>query len=270
MNLWYFPRRFYLWDKWGVRLRCQVWLAWRSDLVWMTFTYLIRACPLVRNAQVTRGAGVCPLIFFGFGHGVVMRGNFIAGKLAPWLCAACLLLLPAFYGFSFWSWRQTLIHETAIASNSVPVAVALGPVVDPANIPPLFGTVNTMPVAAPVKESGLSLKLLASFVSPKGRSAAVLAGGEHKQKLFFAGDEVLPGVELVRVQARQVLIKRNGMLESISLVEGRAVAQPVSTAAVDTVPPSQPRGAVASGLPTARPDLLDKLNKLKSVAGGEL
>src|SRR3989338_11148760 len=127
-----------------------------------------------------------------------MKGWLIVGKVLPWLCGVCLGLLPVLYGLGFWHWQAGL--ESAAAPKIESRAVALEKPFDPSAVVLLFGDPPTQPaLVAPiesVKDSGLSLKLIASFVSPQGRSAAVLAGDAREQQLFFIGDQVLPGVEL--------------------------------------------------------------------------
>lgn len=199
-----------------------------------------------------------------------MTGSLIVNKAIPWLWWGSLALLPVFYGLSFWHWQGELVSEVGASVKVEAKPVKTNKAVDSASLVALFGAVAAAPAVESVKESGLSLKLLASLVSPGGRSGAVLAGGERKQQLFFAGDEVLPGVQLVRVQARRVLIKRNGVLESISLT-GEGKANPVQAAAIaEAVQPEAAKALVsAPEVPAVRPDLLEKLNKLKSLAGGD-
>lgn len=70
-----------------------------------------------------------------------------------------------------------------------------------------------------IKESALSLKLVASYVVGKNRhSAAVLEQDGGKQKLYFSGDLIIPGVKLKSIEARRVLIQREQATEQISLI----------------------------------------------------
>lgn len=70
-----------------------------------------------------------------------------------------------------------------------------------------------------VKESALSLKLVASYaVGENGRSAAVLEQSGGKQRLYFSGDLVMPGVTLKAVEARRILIQRDQTIEQITLI----------------------------------------------------
>ncbi|HLD65891.1 MAG TPA: type II secretion system protein N [Pseudomonas sp.] len=202
-----------------------------------------------------------------------MKGWLIVGKVLPWLCGVCLGLLPVLYGLGFWHWQAGL--ESAAAPKIESRAVALEKPFDPSAVVLLFGDPPTQPaLVAPiesVKDSGLSLKLIASFVSPQGRSAAVLAGDAREQQLFFIGDQVLPGVELVRVQPRRVLVRRNGVLESIRLVEADSAGLVSSVPTVERAKPMVSASPVSRPLaPVARPDLLEKMNRLKSLAAGGL
>jgi type II secretory pathway component PulC len=177
-----------------------------------------------------------------------------------------LLALPAAYGVTFWQWQRSLAAE---ALPSLPVVEASKQSAKPdyAELAQLFGSAKAEPIAAPVKESTLSLKLVASYVGGKGRSAAVIASSESNHKLYYQGDKLLPGVELVTVQARRVLIKRNGVLESVSLSDdqsGGAPSRPV------TVAVAQQPAAVPVAEPLSQQKLTDKLNKLKALASGEM
>jgi type II secretory pathway component PulC len=138
---------------------------------------------------------------------------------------------------------------------------------DYAKLANLFGSAKAEPVAAPVKESTLSLKLVASYVGGKGRSAAVIASSESNHKLYYQGDKLLPGVELVTVQARRVLIKRNGVLESVSLSDDESGGASAPAAAVAV---AQQPAAVPVAEPLSQQKLTDKLNKLKALASGEM
>lgn len=201
-----------------------------------------------------------------------VKSSSINSKTITWLLAVASSLLVAGYGTYFWRWQQQLAGEESVQAKSEPAeAKANEKPFDPNSLAVLFGEAKATQEVAEVKESALSLKLLASYVAKGGRSAAVLGSGERKQQLLFVGDEVQPGVELVKVQARRVLIKRNGVLESINLVE----ADKANMLAEATPKPevSQPLPVTTSGSPAVasatRPDLLEKLNKLKSLTAGE-
>lgn len=185
-------------------------------------------------------------------------------NVLPRVAQVCLIVLPTAYGLGFWQWHKTLESRFA-EPTPVAVEIAEEPRVDHEKLVALFGSAREETSAAPVKESTLALKLVASYVAGKqGRSAAVIASGESNHRLHYQGDKVLPGVELVAVQARRILIKRNGVLESVSLEENRrsdssrAAATPRSS------------NAPLREKPLSRQELTEKLSKLKSLASGEL
>ena len=95
-------------------------------------------------------------------------------QLGAWLVLLGLFVLPATYGVAFWQWQRSLAVE---ALPSLPVVEVSKQSAKPdyAELAQLFGSAKAEPVAAPVKESTLSLKLVASYVGGKGRSAAVIA-----------------------------------------------------------------------------------------------
>jgi type II secretory pathway component PulC len=137
---------------------------------------------------------------------------------------------------------------------------------DHAELARLFGPIKSTPDVVPVKESTLSIRLVASYVGGKGRSAAVIASSENKHKLYYQGDKLMPGVELVKVQARRVLIKRNGVLESVSLEE----RQPAAALQSNTREMARKPGTVPVDPLLGQQKLVDKLNKLKALASGEM
>ena len=187
------------------------------------------------------------------------------GRAASYMTWLCLFILPAAYGFSFWNWQRNIdadfMPQAAVVEASLKV--------DKPNykqLALLFGDAQAEPAAAPVKESTLSLKLVASYVGGKGRSAAVIASSESNHKLYYQGDKLLPGVELVTVQARRVLIKRNGVLESVSLEDGQQAAPAQQQAVTVARQPAE----VPVAEPLSQQKLADKLNKLKALASGEI
>ena len=187
-------------------------------------------------------------------------------QLGTWLALLGLFVLPVAYGLGFWHWQRDLQMEV-LSPPSVVEADLRSAKPNYAELAQLFGSPKTEPVVAPVKESTLSLKLVASYVGGKGRSAAVIANSESNHKLYYQGAKLLPGVELVTVQARRVLIKRNGVLESVSLTDDQSGGAPVQPAAVAV--DHQP-DAVPMAEPISQQKLADKLNKLKALASGEI
>jgi type II secretory pathway component PulC len=188
------------------------------------------------------------------------------GRLGDVLTLLGLISLLVGYGVAFWHWQRGVAIEVL---PPLPVAEASvqSTKTDYAKLANLFGSAKAEPVAAPVKESTLSLKLVASYVGGKGRSAAVIASSESNHKLYYQGDKLLPGVELVTVQARRVLIKRNGVLESVSLSDDESGGASAPAAAVAV---AQQPAAVPVAEPLSQQKLTDKLNKLKALASGEM
>lgn len=188
-----------------------------------------------------------------------LRASFVAAMLA---------LLLAYGGF-FWHWLQEIDNLPSAPSSSKPVFVqAKEQSPDLATVERLFGEAEQPVADQSVKESSLSLRLIASYVAVGGRSAAVIAGVGKNQRLVFAGQDIQPGVRLVQVQARRVLIKRSGMLESLRLQSSSDRSIPL--AETKPAPSSSPRGdtsrSVNATAPVVRPELLEKLNKFKSLA----
>lgn len=72
--------------------------------------------------------------------------------------------------------------------------------------------------AKEIHESSLSIKLVASYISGSNdNSAAVLTKNGLEQKLYFPGDQIAPGVTLLEIDAKRVLIQRDRVIERISL-----------------------------------------------------
>ncbi|MFY1018801.1 MULTISPECIES: type II secretion system protein N [Pseudomonadaceae] len=187
-------------------------------------------------------------------------------RLKPWLLLTGLFFISAAYCVAFFLWQHDLSTEAlpAVLTMDSPAQSTKPDHVELVN---LFGTIKSETAVAPVKESALSLKLVASYVGGKqGRSAAVIAQSENSHKLYYPGDQLMPGVELVDVQVRRVLIKRNGALESVSLEERqqpalhRAAAEQV--ARLPAAPPAMN--------PISQQKLTEKLNKLQALANGEI
>lgn len=192
-------------------------------------------------------------------------------KFVSALTLIALLALPTWYGYRYWQWQQYLQAEPQKAT----VLTAENPreplKADREKLFTLFGKAEQeVPAEAPVKESTLSLKLLASYVAGEGgRSAAVIAGDGKNDQLHYQGDKILPGIELVAVQARRVLIKRNGVLESVSLSEGQKTSAPAQRKEPGPAVALGPAVAPPAAEPISREKLTERLNKLKALASGE-
>lgn len=188
---------------------------------------------------------------------------FMSSKV--WGTAAALLLVAYLSAFIYWQQRLLPAVAAPLVVSTAEVAADKAPNISA--IAALFGTPQQAP-REDVKESQLSLKLVASYVVPqKNRSAAIISSDGDNQRLYFIGDKIQAGVELKAVQPGRILIKRNGVLESISLEEtslgGTAPAESKAAAPV----------VVAATTPVAKPgnnqEMLEKLKKLKSLAAGD-
>ncbi|MGF1526214.1 MAG: type II secretion system protein GspC [Candidatus Competibacterales bacterium] len=101
----------------------------------------------------------------------------------------------------------------------------------------LFGIQAQGPAPAPAvtsaPETPLNLKLSGVFYTRgEGRPLALIAVGSAPERRFGLDDAVAPGVTLVAIEARRVILEREGRLETLSL--------PVESLAAGTTPP--PRG----------------------------
>ncbi|WP_082936654.1 type II secretion system protein N [Pseudomonas citronellolis] len=194
-----------------------------------------------------------------------MKIDIALSKLAvpSMICGLCAV--AAFYVFSFLKWQRQLDEATVPQSPGGEVA-RQKPTPNREVLAQLFGSPAPKAETVPVKESNLSLKLVASYAgSEESRSAAVIEGNENAQALYYPGDKLLPGVELISVQSRRVLIRRNGVLESVSLDERKQDVEELSKPIVSVAP------KVSS--PTLEPlnsgRLSEKLSRLKSLAAGD-
>jgi len=69
--------------------------------------------------------------------------------------------------------------------------------------------------------------------------SAIIAGADNVQNVYFVGQEIMPGVKLERVSAGRVMIRRNGVIESLSLdKEPPTAVSPESGASSATVAPA--------------------------------
>ncbi|MGY4535521.1 type II secretory pathway component PulC [Pseudomonas sp. TE3786] len=179
-----------------------------------------------------------------------------------WISAALLLVVGYVTSFIYW-------YSQVLPVESTPLKVAATEVRptaprDTSSIAMLFGT-SQEKQSEEVKKSPLALKLVASYVMPeKKRSAAIITSDGDKQKLYYVGDRIQGDVELKAVQAGRILIKRNGVLESINL-EGFSGVSEVS-AAGEAANPVHVVATVPASKPAVNQDMLEKLKKLKSLA----
>ena len=66
-------------------------------------------------------------------------------------------------------------------------------------------------------ETGLTLALLGVFIAAQNeRSSAILSGNGRPAQLYEVGDRLPGGAELVAVERKRILLKRNGEVETLS------------------------------------------------------
>lgn len=178
-----------------------------------------------------------------------------------------LLTILGLNALDYWQWRQSF--EESLEESALLVEPPVrGRQLDYARVGALFGESVVVAPEPKVMKSALALKLQASYVAgQRGRSAAVISSSESNHKLYYQGEQIMPGVELVAVQARRVLIKRNGALESISLEDSKAAAESMGQALVVSQPVRPERESLAEALPAE--SMTEKLNRLRSLARGE-
>lgn len=77
--------------------------------------------------------------------------------------------------------------------------------------------------AEPTRETELRLTLKGSFSDPStDRGFAIIAGADDREQVYRVGDELPGGARLERIQRDRVVLRREGVLETLSLPELRA------------------------------------------------
>jgi general secretion pathway protein C len=81
--------------------------------------------------------------------------------------------------------------------------------------------------AEPVRETRLNLTLKGILAHRQGgKKLALIAGGDQGEKVYAVGDAVPGGAEIVRIEQRRIILRRNGVTESLKLqvkeLEGRS------------------------------------------------
>jgi len=74
--------------------------------------------------------------------------------------------------------------------------------------------------------------------SESNGGSAIIAGADNVQSAYFVGQEIMPGVRLERVSPERVMIRRNGVVESLSL-DREKNPEPVKTETTASVPAGQ-------------------------------
>ena len=75
-------------------------------------------------------------------------------------------------------------------------------------------------------ETGLRLTLHGVFLAAQGeRSSAILSGDRRSADLYHVGDPLPGNAELVAVEPRRILLRRNGEIESLTFEDGLAIGR---------------------------------------------
>ncbi len=91
----------------------------------------------------------------------------------------------------------------------------------------LFGTTESRPAPKPESSAqapttGLNLKLSGILASDNPDHArAIISAGGQQERFYALGDLVSPGAKLVEIQTTQVILERNGRLESLPLEKAK-------------------------------------------------
>ncbi|MFA9462046.1 type II secretion system protein GspC [Thiohalorhabdus methylotrophus] len=91
----------------------------------------------------------------------------------------------------------------------------------PESVRSLFGTPPEAQAQAgrPVRETRLDLTLKGILANQRegGRQLAIIASGKEEEKVYRVGDAVPGGAEIVRIESRRVILRRNGVTEALTL-----------------------------------------------------
>jgi len=176
-----------------------------------------------------------------------------------------------------WAWlRRALAHPKLVAGVEAVLVAALGVAaaqivlrwMEPVQVPiapqaepsseagpsaellqaPLFGRApaKPKPKAEPKPPQKLAPPVQAKLVGViLGSHPAAVIALQGKERVFFVGDEVAPGVRLARVAAREAWLDRGGVMQHLKLARAQALPAPPS-------PPLQANGARSGRVQKAR------------------
>lgn len=156
-----------------------------------------------------------------------LRNSRLPGHVEKLIVVA----LGAVLCLNFWLGLSPISAPSATPPPRSAEVVELRPATGPGN--PFAGeaTVAATPIANDVVgETTLGLTLHGAWVTEDG-GAAIIQISENVQKRFSPGEEVVPGVILDRVLLDQVILQRNGVRESLRLINRDAPMDPGAVAA---------------------------------------
>lgn len=151
------------------------------------------------------------------------------------------LLLAAVLARLVWTVLQPPAWAAADVGAAAPARRAATPVVlletDPFH---RASAVTAAASAARAPETMLNLQLFGVRASAdEGRGSAIVATPDNVQGVFHVGQEIMPGVRLEQVLRDRIVIRRNGVPESLSFARDPADAAPAASV-VAAATPAQP------------------------------
>lgn len=146
------------------------------------------------------------------------------------LFSECLLVIVLAWIVAGWILPQATIQPSNITKIMATTAISL-PEINKLIAIPLFGkapakvqapTIVAAP-PAPVIRQALNFKLLGTVVAGKSSAAILSVASIHHgdEQVYFIGDQIQPGITLKRVEYDAITVDRNGILERISLEQGK-------------------------------------------------
>jgi general secretion pathway protein C len=205
-----------------------------------------------------------------------LSGSFgpeLLGRFA--LPANIVLVLLLSHGLAELTW--SLIPSPFAAPSTI------GPSAQPSAVTPsaqstdydtiaswhLFGDTPAAPAPVPqtaaAPETRLRLRLAGLFYSPNTSNAlAIIAEGGGEALIYRVGDPLAPGVRLAEIRRDQVILSRNGRLETLSLPREESSRGSASTRREPTAVPEQTvdAGAIAKSLQGSSPGKVRDLQDL--------
>ncbi len=200
----------------------------------------------------------------------------------PYLASLCVSVAFG-AGVAFYDSEQAhqRLHKlAAVPEMNAEVVTNQSPRFDALALP-LFGMANAVSVAAPnmpettktrLPKSAASYQLTGTIASPTFSPRRALIGSSDSAEHAYAqGDQMPDGAQIVSIGARQVVLSRNGQLESLDLPEpddlsGSSTPSDTQNVPVLTNPQAIEDQALPPPLPAnppARPNRIKNGNSLK-------
>jgi hypothetical protein len=169
---------------------------------------------------------------------------------AGWLATLAMLALLAWLGARvFWS-----LYTPATAAPVVVMETDAARAAQTVAAQHLFGepAAAKAAIAQPQALPDITLRGVIAASGPRQPAVAVLAIGGKPSISVREGEEVMPGVSLRRVLARQVELERSGQVQSLSLPESRKPGAPIPPESVKPAAQKPPEPEPSSRTAPAR------------------